>query len=107
MAAAKARKMKKRNGSDEMEQFKHSAVTRWLSGLSCAGVALALSAAGLHPARADGPPLKIGVIGEASSVAGASITKAAQLAVDQINAQGGFNGQPIQLFIYDDHSSAS
>jgi branched-chain amino acid transport system substrate-binding protein len=90
-----------------MKQSKHSTRTRWLSGLSCAAVALALSGAGLHPARADGPPLKIGVIGEASSVAGASITKAAQLAVDQINAKGGFNGQPIQLFIYDDHSSAS
>ena len=40
-------------------------------------------------------------------MAGASLTKAAQLAVDQNHAQGGFNGQPIQLFVYDDHSSAS
>jgi branched-chain amino acid transport system substrate-binding protein len=90
-----------------MKKSKRSALTRWFSGLSCAAAALAFSSAGMHAARADGPPLKIGVIGEASAVAGASITKAAQLAVDQMNAQGGFNGQPVQLFVYDDHSSAS
>jgi branched-chain amino acid transport system substrate-binding protein len=58
-------------------------------------------------AQAAEPPLKIGVIGEESSVAGASITKAAQLAADEINAQGGIGGRQIELFTYDDHSSAS
>jgi branched-chain amino acid transport system substrate-binding protein len=52
-------------------------------------------------------PIKIGVIGEESSVAGASITKAAQLAADDINAQGGVNGRPIQVITYDNHSSAA
>ena len=42
-----------------------------------------------------------------SSVPGASITKAAQLAADEINAQGGIGGRKIELFTYDDHSSAS
>jgi branched-chain amino acid transport system substrate-binding protein len=56
--------------------------------------------------RAAEPPIKIGVIGEESAVAGASITKAAQLAADEINANGGIGGRKIQLFIYDDHSSA-
>ena len=52
-------------------------------------------------------PIKIGVIGEASAVAGASITKAAQMAADDINAHGGVNGRQIQVVIYDDHSSAA
>jgi branched-chain amino acid transport system substrate-binding protein len=55
---------------------------------------------------ADGP-IKIGVIGEESSVAGASLTKAAQLAADDINAHGGVNGRKIQVITYDDHSSAA
>ncbi len=52
-------------------------------------------------------PIKIGVIGEASSVAGASITKAAQMAADDVNAHGGVNGRQIEVIIYDDHSSAA
>jgi len=40
------------------------------------------------PAHAAGDPIKIGVIGEESAVAGASITKAAKLAADEINAHG-------------------
>lgn len=52
-------------------------------------------------------PIKIGVIGEASSVAGASITKAAELAADDINSHGGVNGRMVQVIIYDDHSSAA
>jgi branched-chain amino acid transport system substrate-binding protein len=43
-------------------------------------------------ARAEAP-MKIGVIGEESSVAGASITKAAALAAEDINAHGGVNGR--------------
>ncbi|HEY4439354.1 MAG TPA: ABC transporter substrate-binding protein [Candidatus Elarobacter sp.] len=53
------------------------------------------------------PPIKIGVIGEASAVAGASITKAAQMAADDINAHGGVNGRQVEVVIYDDHSSAA
>src|SRR5690348_18404102 len=52
-------------------------------------------------------PIKIGVIGEESSVAGASLTKAAQMAADDINAKGGVDGRKIELTIYDDHSSAA
>src|SRR5262249_14219420 len=51
-------------------------------------------------------PIKIGVIGEESAVAGASLTKAASLAADEINAQGGVNGRRIQVITYDNHSSA-
>jgi branched-chain amino acid transport system substrate-binding protein len=59
------------------------------------------------PARADEPPIKIGVISEESSVAGASISHAAQLAADEINKAGGLNGRQVQIVTYDDHSSAA
>src|ERR1700757_1704266 len=71
------------------------------TGMVAAGLGLA---AGAHAA---GDPIKIGVISEESAVAGASISKAAQLAADEINAGGGVDGRPIQIIAYDDHSSAS
>jgi branched-chain amino acid transport system substrate-binding protein len=67
---------------------------------SAAAVALAAAA------RAE-EPIRIGVIGEASAVAGASLTRAAQLAADDINAHGGVKGRPIEVITYDDHSSAA
>jgi branched-chain amino acid transport system substrate-binding protein len=51
--------------------------------------------------------IKIGVIGEESAVAGASLTKAAAMAADEINARGGVNGRKIEVITYDDHSSAA
>src|ERR1700734_840877 len=79
------------------------------AALHAAGAAVlaCLTCLGLTAAKADETPIKIGVIGEESSVAGASITKAAQLAADEINAQSGIGGRKIELFTYDDHSSAS
>ncbi|HEX7389863.1 MAG TPA: ABC transporter substrate-binding protein [Acidiphilium sp.] len=76
-------------------------------GALLAAAAVLAGGIGMVAARAALPPLKIGVIGEESSVAGASITKAAQLAADEINAKGGIGGRKIQLFTYDDHSSAA
>jgi branched-chain amino acid transport system substrate-binding protein len=73
--------------------------------LGCAGLALALSALPAAAQAAD--PIKIGVIGEESSVAGASLTKAAIMAADDINAHGGVNGRKIEVITYDNHSSAS
>ena len=40
------------------------------------------------------------------AVAGSSIPQAAQLAADEINAAGGVNGNKIEIFSYDDHSTA-
>ena len=57
-------------------------------------------------ARAE-EPIRIGVIGEESAVAGASLTRAAAMAADDINARGGVAGRKIELFTYDDHSSAA
>ncbi len=58
-------------------------------------------------ARAEDAPIRIGVIAEASSIAGGSIPKAAQLAADEINAAGGVNGRKIEIVAYDDHSSSA
>jgi branched-chain amino acid transport system substrate-binding protein len=52
-------------------------------------------------------PIKIGVIAEATSVAGSSNPQAAQLAADEINPAGGINGRKVQIISYDDHSTAS
>jgi branched-chain amino acid transport system substrate-binding protein len=75
----------------------------WLFG--CAGLTLGLSALPASAQSTD--PIKIGVIGEESSVAGASLTRAAVMAADDINAHGGVSGRKIEVIAYDNHSSAS
>ncbi len=75
----------------------------WLFG--CAVLTIALSPLGASAQNSE--PIKIGVIGEESSVAGASLTKAAALAADDINAKGGVNGRKVEVITYDDHSSAA
>src|SRR4051812_35441579 len=52
-------------------------------------------------------PIKIGVIAEAQAIAGASIPQAAQLAADEINANGGVDGRKIEIVSYDNHSSSA
>jgi branched-chain amino acid transport system substrate-binding protein len=84
----------------------HSAARRAVPALVAAASLVGFAAAAL-PARAAEPPIKIGVIGEEGAVAGASITKAAQLAADDLNAKGGVGGRKIQIFTYDNHSSAT
>ena len=80
-------------------------LARWIVPRAVAlAAALSLTSAAAVPAP---EPIKIGVIGEASSVAGASITAAAQMAADDINAHGGVNGRQIEVIVYDDHSSAA
>ena len=75
----------------------------WMRLSLLAGAAtLALAAT----ARAE-EPIRIGVIGEESAVAGASITKAARMAADDINAKGGIGGRKVEVITYDDHSSAA
>jgi len=74
-------------------------------------MALSLLAAGtviaLAPAAQAADPIKIGVIAEAASIAGAAIPNAAQMAADEINAKGGVDGRQIQIVTYDDHSSST
>lgn len=71
------------------------------------GILLLAMIAGLGSSGNAQEPIKIGVIGEESAVAGSSITKAAIMAADDINAKGGVNGRRIQVITYDDHSSAA
>ena len=75
----------------------------WLLG--CAVFSLAL--APLSVSAQTSGPIKIGVIAEAQAVAGSSIPLAAQLAADEINAAGGLDGRKIEIFSYDNHSSAA
>ena len=80
-----------------------SAACPWLLG--CAVFSLAL--APLSVSAQTSGPIKIGVIAEAQAVAGSSIPLAAQLAADEINAAGGLDGRKIEIFSYDNHSSAA
>ena len=58
---------------------------------------LALLAAG--PALADG--VKVGFIGSLSSDTGLSTLRGAEIAIEELNAAGGFNGEPITLVTAD------
>jgi branched-chain amino acid transport system substrate-binding protein len=80
-----------------------SGARRWLFG--CVVLAIAVAPFGARAQNSE--PIRIGVIGEESSVAGASLTKAAAMAADDINARGGVNGRKIEVITYDDHSSAA
>ena len=83
--------------------LKRAPVRRGLMGGAAVLVSLCWATHGAQAAE----PIKIGVIGEELSVAGASITKAAAMAADDINAHGGVNGRKIEIITYDDHSSAA
>ena len=52
-------------------------------------------------------PIKIGVIAEVQSIAGAATPGGAQIAADEINAKGGINGRKIQIVSYDNKSSSA
>jgi ABC-type branched-subunit amino acid transport system substrate-binding protein len=66
----------------------------------------ALSLAG--PAQAQsGDPIKIGVIAEVQSIAGAATPGGAQIAASEINAKGGILGRQIEIVTYDNKSSSA
>ena len=79
-------------------------ICRWIHGMLFLAMIACLGACSGSQAK---EPIKIGVIGEESSVAGASLTKAALMAADDINAAGGVNGRRVQVIAYDNHSSAA
>lgn len=87
-----------------MEHRTQGAARRYLLLFGVIAGSVALAAA---QARAAEPPIKIGVISEESSVAGASIARGARMAADEIDAAGGVNGRKIQIITYDDHSSSA
>ena len=60
------------------------------------------------PAHAQsGDPIKIGVIAEVQSIAGAATPGGAQIAADEINAKGGILGRKIEIVTYDNKSSSA
>src|SRR2546425_10380352 len=64
------------------------------------GVALALAAC-----SGSGGPVVLGLAGPFGQPRGASMLKAAQLAVNEINAKGGLHGRPLELRVADDSGS--
>src|SRR3954451_18801561 len=74
------------------------------SFLLASALALCLAA----PAYAQlNDPIKIGVIAEVQSIAGAATPGGAQIAADEINAKGGILGRKIEIVTYDNKSSSA
>src|SRR5260370_33461598 len=68
--------------------------------------ALALCLATSAHAQSE-DPIKIGVIAEVQSIAGAATPGGAQIAADEINAKGGVLGRKIEIVSYDNKSSSA
>src|SRR5579863_6429034 len=82
------------------ERMQPSGTTALLTG----AVAIFATAAA-HAQSAD--PIKIGVIAEVQSIAGAATPGGAQIAADEINAKGGVLGRKIEIVTYDNKSSSA
>ena len=71
-------------------------------------LAAALAITFIAPAQAQsGDPIKIAVIAEVQSIAGAATPGGAQIAADEINAKGGVLGRKIEIVTYDNKSSSA
>src|SRR5712671_5144344 len=74
------------------------------AGLLATAAAICLAG----PAHAQsGEPIKIGVIAEVQSIAGAATPGGAEIAADEINAKGGVLGRKIEIVSYDNKSSSA
>ena len=69
-------------------------------GFIVLGIIFSLMCFNLPALAAD--PVNIAIIAESATLVGKAIENGAKLAAEEINAQGGINGQPIKLTIYDD-----
>ncbi|MFM1978878.1 MAG: hypothetical protein RLZ68_143 [Pseudomonadota bacterium] len=79
-------------------------ISRFQRGIWAAALAVLASAAFAQPAK----PVRIGLIGPftgASADFGLPMRNGAQLAVDEINASGGYMGRQIELVVKDDMAS--
>jgi branched-chain amino acid transport system substrate-binding protein len=74
------------------------------SSLLASALALCLAAPAYAQSNA---PIKIGVIAEVQSIAGAATPGGAQIAADEINAKGGILGRKIEIVTYDNKSSSA
>ena len=78
------------------------------AGLIATAAAICVSGSFAVPAHAQsGEPIKIGVIAEVQSIAGAATPGGAQIAADEINAKGGILGRKIEIVTYDNKSSSA
>ncbi|HZR88247.1 MAG TPA: ABC transporter substrate-binding protein [Bradyrhizobium sp.] len=82
----------------------HHRESSWSAG-GLAAIAAALLATAVHAESTD--PIKIGVIAEVQSIAGAATPGGAQIAADEINAKGGILGRKIEIVTYDNKSSSA
>ncbi len=83
----------------------HLNISNGWKGVLLAGVAAACFTT---PAFSqDKEPIKIGVIAEVQSIAGAATPGGAQIAADEINAKGGIDGRKIEIVTYDNKSSSA
>ena len=79
-----------------------------LGASSLLPLATALALCLAAPAYAQSKdPIKIGVIAEVQSIAGAATPGGAQIAADEINAKGGVMGRKIEIVTYDNKSSSA
>ena len=79
-----------------------------LGASSLLPLATALALCLAAPAYAQSKdPIKIGVIAEVQSIAGADTGHGAQIAADEINAKGGILGRKIEIVTYDNKSSSA
>ena len=79
-----------------------------LDASSPSPLATALALCLAAPAYAQSKdPIKIGVIAEVQSIAGAATPGGAQIAADEINAKGGVMGRKIEIVTYDNKSSSA
>ena len=70
-----------------------------------AGTIAIFAAGAAHAQSAEA--IKIGVIAEVQSIAGAATPGGAQIAADEINAKGGVLGRKIEIVTYDNKSSSA
>src|SRR2546425_4135539 len=94
-------------GTDDRRPFPLSALRRGGQGVRPLGGPLRISlviAAALALAACSRPtgPIAVGLAGPFSQPRGASMLRAAQLAVNQINAKRGIRGRKLELRIVDD-----
>jgi len=82
---------------------------RLLTAFTAAAAVALVTAAGMTVTgtAAAAEPVRIGVIAPSAHVAGRSILQAAELAVDDLNENGGINGRKVKLFKYDSHFQAA
>src|ERR1700722_10828503 len=98
------RNNKKQNRKGRKQMTKRLPLSGRVGRALLATAAICLGA----PADAQsGDPIKIGVIAEVQSIAGAATPGGAQIAADEINAKGGVLGRKIEIVTYDNKSSSA